>query len=112
MRADAPLPSVEYADEPVTQWRLDAPLPSVEIILGVPEGMVIPDGVVANLTGSGLALAAVIVRPGLSPAFSGRGTVTAVNRVTAPAIDVLSGQGSAASGAALPGRLTGWGAGS
>ncbi|MEU3011040.1 hypothetical protein [Nocardia asteroides] len=110
MRADAPLPSVEYADEPVSQWILDAPLPSVEEIPGVPDGVVIPDGVVANFTGGGLALAAVVAKPGLYPEFTSRGTLSAVIRIKVAVTAAFSGGGQVDLPGSHPARFGGSGA--
>lgn len=110
MRDDAPLPSVEYADEPVTIWLLDAPLPSVEEIPGVPDGVVIPDGVVANFTGGGLAVAGIIAKPGLYPEFTGRGTLTAVIRIKVVVVAAFGGEGTVELPGSLPARFGGTGA--
>lgn len=110
MRADPPLPSVEYADEPVTIWLLDAPLPSVEEIPGVPDGVEIPDGVVANFTGCGLAVAGIIAKPGLYPEYSGRGTLTAVIRIKVAVTAAFGGEGTVALPGSIPARFTGSGA--
>ncbi|MFF0546966.1 hypothetical protein ACFYTF_29430 [Nocardia thailandica] len=109
MREDAPLPSVDYADQPVSRWRADAPGPTVEVIPGVPAGVVTPDGVVANFTGVGLAVAALIAKPGLHPTFTGRGELAAAVSVKVSVLAVFTGAGTVDLSASLPARFTGAG---
>lgn len=109
MRADAPQPSVDRLDEPVTRWLFDAPRSSVDVIPALPDGVVIPDGVVANLTGIGTVVCAIVVKPGVYADLTGRGTLTAVIRVKVAVLAPLTSEGTVLASASLPARLTGVG---
>lgn len=109
MRADAPQPSVDRLDEPVTRWLFDAPRSSVDVIPALPDGVVIPEGVVANLTGVGALSAAIVMKPGVYADLSGRGALSAVIRVKVAVLALLTGEGTVLASASLPARLTGVG---
>ncbi len=93
---------------PASVWSASVPTREYDLVPAVWLAQ-IPDGVVANFTGSGTASAGVVAKPGLFPLFTGIGTLSVTLKARHYLIASFAGTGTLFATASHPGRFTGSG---